>query len=95
MSPTRNDDRDRKFFFLKLVSDDLKWSEMPKKHVVVKYKFCTNLRTHLRTHLRIHLRIHLRMHLRTHQKLKFKNHVFKAFHTILSRLRPTFKKKMV
>ena len=93
-----------KFFFKN-------WSQMTKnglkclkKHVViVKYKFCTQLQTHLqiylcthlRTHLRIHLRIHLRMHLRTHQKSKFKNHVFKAFHTILSRLRPTLKKKMV
>ena len=31
-SPTQNDDRDGKFVFQKLVSDDLKWSEMPKKH---------------------------------------------------------------
>ena len=31
-SPTRNDDRGGNFFFQKLVSDDLKWSEMPKKH---------------------------------------------------------------
>ena len=31
-SPTQNDDRGGKFFFQKLVSDDLKWSEMPKKH---------------------------------------------------------------
>ena len=31
-SLTRNDDRGGKFFFQKLVSDDLKWSEMPKKH---------------------------------------------------------------
>ena len=31
-SPIRNDDCDRKFVFQKLVSDDLKWSEMPKKH---------------------------------------------------------------
>ena len=86
-----------KFFFLKLVSDDLKWSEMPKKYV--KYKFCSHLRTHLRihlrTHFRIHLRMHLRIHLRTHQKSKFKNHVFKAFQTILSHLRPTFKTKFL
>ena len=32
ISPTRDDDRGGKFFFQKFVSDDLKWSEMPKKH---------------------------------------------------------------
>ena len=31
-SPIRNDDRGGKFFFKKLVSDELKWFEMPKKH---------------------------------------------------------------
>ena len=37
-SPTQNDDRDGKFVFQKLVSDDLKWSEMP-KNMILKFQF--------------------------------------------------------
>ena len=39
LSPTGNDDCGRKFFFQKLVSDDLKWSEMPKKHDLQNLNF--------------------------------------------------------